>query len=394
MEIKNMKKIDIWHFTIDYYENLGAFYFLQKLEQGFRKYNVNQKILILGQRKEQDKTVSDNVFFYNEININQLFHEMDKNTVLIFHESFATYARKDRELPADLYELSCAFTRLRMIHDYSTAICPMALDIEKYKLCKGTINADCLYKNCIDREVYQRFINSIQSLNEYDGIMCLSKDTIHRMVTYGVDEEKLFQIPPLIKEETIFLEKVNKSKKILYASRICAQKGLLYLVEALSRLKSYNWELLVAGSPEETGYYLKVFRLARREQIEDRIRILGHLSQDELRKVRRESDIFCFPSIGSETYGFSGAEAILSGMPVIAFDIDGVNEWLVDGQTGYLCKHLDVDDMAEKIKELLINEKTYNEMKKNCIKAAGSNHYEEQLQMIYQYIINLHVRSH
>ena len=62
--------------------------------------------------------------------------QMEKNTILIFHESFATYARKEREFPADLYELSQGFTRLRMIHDYSTAICPLALDIEKYILCK------------------------------------------------------------------------------------------------------------------------------------------------------------------------------------------------------------------------------------------------------------------
>ena len=385
--IKEMtnKKITILHFTIDYNEKLGAFYFLQKLNQGLLKYNVYQKILIMGSRRGNVCKISDNIIFYNEIDVDKFLGQMEKNTILIFHESFATYARKEREFPADLYELSQGFTRLRMIHDYSTAICPLALDIEKYILCKGILNEECIHKECIDREIYYTFMKSIQSLNEYDGIMCLSRDTVKKISAYGIDEKKLFQIPPLIKSEEVFAEKEYR-RRILYASRICKQKGLIYLIKALSKLKNYDWELFIAGDPEEIGYYLQSFRLARSEKIMDRIKVLGHLSQDELKKVRRECDIFCFPSIGSETYGFSGAEAVMSGMPVIAFDIDGVNEWLIDGQTGYLCKHLDVNDMAQKIEYLLKNEDVYRNMRKNCMNAARQNHYEGQLQKIYTFI--------
>ena len=377
------KRIDILHFTIDYNENLGAYYFLQKLEKGLRGYNVYQRILIMGCRKSNNN-IPDNVIFYEEIDIYEFFNQIDKKTILLFHESFATYARKDMQFPVDLYELSQGFTRMRMIHDYSTAVCPLALDTEKYILCKGVLREACLHNGCIDEDVYYSFMNSIDSLKEYDGIICLSKDTISKISTYGIKKNKVFQIPPLIEAGEEFEEK-SSSRRILYASRICEQKGLMYLVKALCKLKEYDWELYIAGAPEETGYYLQVFRLMRRENIMERIKLLGHLSQEQLKKARYEADIFCFPSIGSETYGFSGAEAVLSGLPVVAFDIDGVNEWLVDGQTGYLCKHLDVNDMAEKIKELLVNDKLYMYMRENCICAAQSNALQGQLQTIYDF---------
>lgn len=377
------KRINILHFTIDYNENLGAYYFLQKLEKGLLKYNVYQRILIMGCRKN-DNNMPKNVIFYEGIDISEFFAQIDKKTILIFHESFATYARKDMQFPVDLYEMSQGFTRMRMIHDYSTAVCPLALDIEKYILCKGVLREECLHIGCIDEDVYHSFINSIDSLKKYDCIVCLSKDTISRISTYGIDENRIFQIPPLIESGVEFEEK-SSPRRILYASRICEQKGLMYLIKALCKLKEYDWELYIAGAPEERGYYLQVFRLIKRENIMGRIKLLGCLSQEQLKKVRYEADIFCFPSIGSETFGFSGAEAVLSGLPVVAFDIDGVNEWLVDGQTGYLCKHLDVNDMAWKIKELLINDDLYRHMRENCICATINNDFQKQLQTIYDF---------
>lgn len=377
------KRIDILHITIDYNENLGAYYFLQKLEKGLLEYNVYQRVLIMGCRKN-DTDIPENVLFYEDIDVLDFFAQINKKTILIFHESFATYARKDMQFPVDLYDMSRGFTRMRMIHDYSTAVCPMALDIEKYILCKGVLREECIHKGCIDKEVYDSFINSMDSLRQYNGIMCLSKNTINKISIYGIDESKVFQIPPLIEGGEKFQKKTSP-KRILYASRICEQKGLMYLVKALCRIKEYDWELYIAGAPEEKGYYLQVFRLIRRENIMRRVKILGHLSQDQLKKARYEADIFCFPSIGSETYGFSGAEAVLSGMPVIAFDIDGVNEWLVDGKTGYICRHLDVDDMASKIKELLINGDLYKSMRENCVSAAKHNDFQGQLQRIYYF---------
>lgn len=383
---------DILHFTLEYSDKLGAYYFLRKLEAALKPFGVNQLSLILKFRPDNKRMeIPPNVFFLENIDFDIFKKSIHKNTIILFHETLTSYALGEIEIPQEFYKFSKNYKTVRMIHDYSTAICPMFLNYSRYKYCQGTMSLECVKKNCISEYTYNAFLEQIMSLNSYDGIICLSESSIKRISEFGIKKEKFFKIPPLIKSQACKNEEehVHKKKNILYASRINEQKGLYYLIVALAKLKKYDWNLIIAGEAEDREYCLKVFRLALQEGIMERIEIKGFVDQKEMIEIRRRSDFLCFPSICHETYGFSGKEAILSGIPVVAFSVEGVNEWLIDGKNGFLCKTMDANDLASHIELLLKDNNIYKTLKENCVQESLNNCYEKQVETIHQYFTKL-----
>ena len=58
------------------------------------------------------------------------------------------------------------------------------------------------------------------------------------------------------------------------------------------------------------------------------------------------------PSLWPEPFGLVGPEAMAYGKPVVAFDVGGVREWLVDRVNGLLVPRGDVPSLAAAIAEL------------------------------------------
>ena len=66
------------------------------------------------------------------------------------------------------------------------------------------------------------------------------------------------------------------------------------------------------------------------------------------------SDVFCFPSL-REGLGVAAIEAMASGLPLITSSVHGINDYSVDGVTGYKCDATDVQGFAEAINKLRSN---------------------------------------
>lgn len=78
----------------------------------------------------------------------------------------------------------------------------------------------------------------------------------------------------------------------------------------------------------------------------DNVRIPGFVMGDELFEYFAASDAFILPSI-TEGFGIVLVEAMAASLPVVATDIPGVNEIVVDGQTGRLVPPNDPKTLAE-----------------------------------------------
>jgi glycosyltransferase involved in cell wall biosynthesis len=63
---------------------------------------------------------------------------------------------------------------------------------------------------------------------------------------------------------------------------------------------------------------------------------LGWVSHEQCEAVLDESDVLVLPSLLPEPLGLSGLEALRRGVPVAAFAVGGIPEWLEDGKTGAL----------------------------------------------------------
>ena len=138
---------------------------------------------------------------------------------------------------------------------------------------------------------------------------------------------------------------------VLFVGRARANKGPDVFVEAFSHLSSEARAVMI-GDFEGEGRRA-VEQQARDLGCLDRIELKHWAGRDEIRAEFEAASVFVFPSIWPETLGIVGLEALACGVPVVASDIGGVREWLIDESTGFLAEPKNAVDFAGKIARLL-----------------------------------------
>jgi glycosyltransferase involved in cell wall biosynthesis len=138
------------------------------------------------------------------------------------------------------------------------------------------------------------------------------------------------------------------ASRLLYVGQIQRFKGLAVLLEALRWLPA-EVTLDVAGDgPWRPFCEAKVTSWGLRE----RVRFHGWTDREQLAALMRQVQMVVVPSIWNEPFGIVGLEAMLHAKPVVAFDVGGIREWLVDNQTGILVKETSAESLARAISEL------------------------------------------
>lgn len=126
-------------------------------------------------------------------------------------------------------------------------------------------------------------------------------------------------------------------------------KGLEVAIGALaqSRRSRDGVQLVVAGEgPERPA----LEALAARAGVADAVHLIG-LHRDPY-SFLAALDLFAFPSL-AESFPYAILEAMASARPIVASDVGGVGEALVDGESGVLVEPGDVDGLASAIVETL-----------------------------------------
>jgi glycosyltransferase involved in cell wall biosynthesis len=131
---------------------------------------------------------------------------------------------------------------------------------------------------------------------------------------------------------------------LLSVGRLDREKGMGLLLSAFEHLAAEIPEarLLVVGQGKETD---RLEALGKRLSGGDRIRFAGGLPREELPAYYRAADLFLFAS-QTETQGLVLAEAHACGLPAVAVRAMGVDETVLDGETGVLTKP-DAREMAD-----------------------------------------------
>jgi len=104
--------------------------------------------------------------------------------------------------------------------------------------------------------------------------------------------------------------------------------------------------LFIGDGPERPHIQWQV----REMGLSSDVHFLGE--QDQLEPLFFCTDLFLLPS-EEESFGLTALEAMNCGVPVVAADVGGLPEVIVDGETGYLRPVGDVEGMAARAVELL-----------------------------------------
>ena len=162
------------------------------------------------------------------------------------------------------------------------------------------------------------------------------------IVPNGVDLEVLSPFPP---------EERFPEPTLLYLGRLKRYKRIDLLLRAVASLveRGTPCRLLVAGRGDDRS---RLETLRESLGLEERVEFLGFVSEVEKGDLLRRCWINLITSV-KEGWGIANLEAAACGTPTIASDVPGLRDSVVDGRTGFLVPHGDMDALSGRIEELL-----------------------------------------
>jgi phosphatidylinositol alpha-1,6-mannosyltransferase len=145
-------------------------------------------------------------------------------------------------------------------------------------------------------------------------------------------------------------------KLILSVGRLSRRKGFDQTIRALPALlaRGLDARYAIVGIGEDRDY---LDGLARECGVAERVKLLGHVAQEDLPRWYNAADVVVMPNreIDGDVEGFGMVfiEAAACGKPAVAGRSGGTGSAVVDGQTGLLVDGASVDAIADALTRIL-----------------------------------------
>lgn len=127
--------------------------------------------------------------------------------------------------------------------------------------------------------------------------------------------------------------------RLLFTGRMDRLKGGRILLDALPRIAARlgrRVSLTFAGDGPERASWARAARRLQQRDPSVTVDFTGWVTREQLDRLLDECDLLVFPSQWPEPFGLAGPEAGARGVPVAAFAVGGISEWLTGGVNGHL----------------------------------------------------------
>lgn len=194
-----------------------------------------------------------------------------------------------------------------------------------------------------------RLTDTIVTINEEDYSRAQTFKTSHtyRIPGIGVDTKRIEQV------------KINRPQKrrsfgveaeadfvLLSVGELNENKNHETIIRAIASLQDPTIRYWIAGTGDGRE---RLEQVIHELGLEDRVRLLGF--RDDVFEIMKAADCFVFPS-KREGLGMAALEAMAAGLPIITSNIHGINDYSVDGVTGFKCAPNDVEGFARAIQTM------------------------------------------
>ena len=187
----------------------------------------------------------------------------------------------------------------------------------------------------------------------YSELLTLKKKFL--VIFRGINVDYFDPSSKLEEDEKKLLTKweINKEKKIiLVPGRLTSWKGQEMLIEAINLTKvelGYEaFHLVILGSHQGRDLYKKkLIRITEQYRLTNQIKFIDHCKDMAL--AYQVSDIVISPSIEPEAFGRVAVEAQSMEKLIIASNIGGSNETIINEKTGFLFDAGDANSLSKKI---------------------------------------------
>ena len=271
--------------------------------------------------------------------------------------------------PKSLFEALFVIRKFSVSHVHlcDGSLAPLGLILKSLSDVKTSITIhglDITFSNF----VYQKLIP--RSVEKMDRIVCVSRATREEVkkrvslssqscavIPNGIIPDEMFLKSPKLELQKRFESatglKLTRQKKLFTIGHLVKRKGVAWFVANVMPKLPSDYSYLVAGEgPERVAIECAVAT----HRLEKRVFLLGEIS-DELRNVLYNlSDIFVMPNItvpsDVEGFGIVALEAGSCGLPVVATNIQGLRDAVIEGKTGFLITEGYVQGFVERIKNM------------------------------------------
>ncbi|MCW5945405.1 MAG: glycosyltransferase [Fimbriimonadales bacterium] len=236
---------------------------------------------------------------------------------------------------------------------------------------------------------------------EHGFLIAVSHFLRAELIEYGIPDERIVTVlnstilastANVNTDATIRSELGIPEEKLLFAmvARYCEDKGQLIAVEALSKLDEEvraKVHILFAG-PCDEGWDKRVADSVRDLGLDDFVTLLGPV--DSGANLIGDSDVLVLPS-AREALPISILEAMALGKPVIATDVGGISDALVDGETGLFIDR-DASSLAGAMRNLATDHSLRKRMgvvaRRRAEELFAPNRMIDEISAVYDRAIN------
>jgi teichuronic acid biosynthesis glycosyltransferase TuaC len=154
---------------------------------------------------------------------------------------------------------------------------------------------------------------------------------------------------------------------VLFAGHVCKAKGIFDLIDALANLSDLAPLLVIAGAGPDT---LRI--MERCATLKVALRALGPVEHAKLAELLGAADVIALPSY-REGLPAVLCEAMLSQTPIVASEVGGIPEIVINGRTGYLVKPGDIGALSGALRQVFTDTTTAHSMARTARTFACKN---------------------
>ncbi len=362
---------EVAYFSMQHPKNVSSTYekyFVSRIS--FNEGSLRDKLLTPGRmiysleaKRKFKKIIAD--FQPDIIHIHNIYHQLSP--------SILDVARREK-IPVVMH-----------LHDYKL-ICPNYQLFANGKICeacKPNRYLACVKKRCFKNSFFKSLLAAIEMTIHHRWLKIYYRSISvfiapsafmkAKVAEFGWPADK---IKVILNPFSSVLKNVSGTAStanyLLYFGRLSPEKGLKTLIEAAALTNS---ELKFAGvGPEENS----LRSLAESKGV--KAEFLGFKEGGGLKEIIIGAKAVALPSVWYENMPLSLLEALSLGKPVIASEIGGMPEVIVDGKNGWLFRPGDAHDLAAKIK--LLTESNYESLTQLASTSVANFGPEENLRAV------------